>query len=99
MHAANNLQQNIINQSRSSSLRKVDMLKGKFEGIQQQPNNNSPHIQRIPLDLPRNPVLERLTGKNIAASRNDSYYKVLLKQITLKYSNIIILQFKILVTF
>lgn len=68
---SNNMQ-NIINRSRSSSLRKIDILKGKFEGGPL----NSNHVQRIPLDLPRNPVLERLTGKNVAASRSDSYYKV-----------------------
>ncbi|XP_035709435.1 partitioning defective 3 homolog isoform X3 [Folsomia candida] len=67
---SNNMQ-NIINRSRSSSLRKIDILKGKFEGGPL----NSNHVQRIPLDLPRNPVLERLTGKNVAASRSDSYYK------------------------
>jgi len=75
--------QNVINRSRSSSLRKIDVLKGKFENAANA-NFPNPHHQMSPphldprmgLELPRNPVLDRLTGKNTVASRSDSYYRV-----------------------
>jgi hypothetical protein len=86
MHSPATTMQNMINRSRSSSLRKIDVLKGKFEGN----TSTSPmqQVQRVPLDLPRNPVLERLTGKNVT-SRSDSYYKV---PINLNYSGVIIIK-------
>lgn len=69
-----NNMQNFINHNRTSSLRKIDVLKGKFEGNQN--TQTTQQVQRVPLDLPKNPVLERLTGKNLVSARSDSYYKV-----------------------
>jgi hypothetical protein len=77
--------QNVINRSRSSSLRKIEALKVKFENgsvggtanhQQHHMMNPSPIDPRMGVDLPRNPVLDRLTGKNAVAARSDSYCRV-----------------------
>ena len=85
--------QNVNIYNRSSSLRRVEQRTSPEDGRSSQPRTNSQSPSpygRASLDLPRNPVLDRLTGKsNNAAVRNESYYRVSSK-FTRHYCNIFI---------
>ncbi|CAL8072840.1 unnamed protein product [Orchesella dallaii] len=61
---------------RSSSLRRVDDRSStKLETDAKVRHRSPPPYVNKVVDLPRNPVLDRLTGKSSNPSRNESYYK------------------------